>query len=102
MKEKTLSLLSVLTSIFATLCWTGGLILAPLGLGAVGSAYFSNMTKYKPLFVILTVGMLYWSYSIIEKKKPNKITKIIFWMAAIVSIIIMYLPNIIRLLRIQL
>lgn len=102
MKAKALSFLSIFTSIFATLCWTGGLILAPLGLGAVGSAYFSNMTKYKPLFVILTLGMLYWSYSIIEKKRSSKTTKIIFWIAAIVSIIIMYLPNIIGLLNIQL
>lgn len=102
MKEKVLSVLSIFTSIFATLCWTGGLILAPLGLGALGSAYFSNMTKYKPLFVILTVGMLYWSYSIIEKKKSSKTTKIIFWVAAIVSIIVMFLPNILNLLGIQL
>ena len=95
MKEKILSVSSIFTAIFATLCWTGGLILAPLGLGALGSAYFGNMTKYKPLFVILTVGMLYWSYTIIEKKKSNKSTKIIFWFAAIIAIFIMYLPNII-------
>ena len=95
MKEKILSVSSIFTAIFATLCWTGGLILAPLGLGALGSAYFANMTKYKPLFVVLTVGMLYWSYTIIEKKKSNKATKIIFWFAAIIAIFIMYLPNII-------
>lgn len=102
MKARVLSFLSIFTSIIATLCWTGGLILSLLGLGAVGSAYFSNMTKYKPLFVILTIGMLYWSYSIIEKKKTNKTTKIIFWIAAIVSITIMYLPNILNLLKVKL
>ena len=99
MKEKVLGLLSIFTSIFATLCWTGGLILAPLGLGAVGSAYFSNMTKYKPMFVILTAGLLYWSYSIIEKKKSSKANKVVFWLAAITSIIIIYLPNIIVLVN---
>lgn len=97
MKEKLLSISSIFTAIFATLCWTGGLILAPLGLGALGSAYFANMTKYKPLFVILTVGLLYWSYSIIEKKKSSKSTKLIFWIAAIIAIFVMYLPNIIAL-----
>ena len=71
--------------------------MAPLGLGALGSAYFANMTKYKPLFVILTVGLLYWSYSIIEKKKSSKSTKLIFWIAAIIAIFVMYLPNIIAL-----
>lgn len=100
MKEKFLSILPIFTSIFATLCWTGGLILAPLGLGALGSAYFANMTKFKPLFVIITVGLLYWSYSIIEKKKNiSKITKIIFWISAIVSITVIYLPNILNLLE---
>ena len=99
MKEKVLSFLSIFTSIFATLCWTGGLILAPLGLGAVGSAYFANMTKYKPLFVILTAGLLYWFYSIIEKKKSSKMNKIIFWLAAIISILIIYLPNIISIIN---
>lgn len=97
MKEKLLSISSIFTAIFATLCWTGGLILAPLGLGALGSAYFANMTKYKPLFVILTVGLLYWSYSIIEKKKSSKSTKLIFWIATIIAIFVMYLPNIIAL-----
>ena len=101
MKEKVLSFLSIFTSIFATLCWTGGLILAPLGLGAVGSAYFANMTKYKPLFVFLTVGLLYWSYSIIEKKRSSKTTKVLFWIATIISIVIIYLPNIIRILKIK-
>ena len=60
------------------------------------------MTRYKPLFVILTLGLLYWSYSILEKKGSSKATKVIFWIAAVIAIIIMYLPNIIRLLKIQL
>jgi len=67
MKEKILSILPIFTSIFAALCWTGGLILVPLGLGAIGSAYFSNMTKYKPLFVLLTAGLFILSYRLIEK-----------------------------------
>ena len=98
MKEKFLSIISIFTAIFATLCWTGGLILAPLGLGALGSAYFSNMTKYKPLFVIITAGLLYYSYTILEKKKSSTINKIIFWISAILSIFIIYLPNILNLL----
>ncbi|NLY46647.1 MAG: hypothetical protein GX053_11795 [Tissierella sp.] len=56
------------------------------------------MTKYKPLFVIITAGLLYWSYTIIEKKNSSKITKIIFWISAIVSMAVIYLPTILNLL----
>lgn len=94
MKEKIMSILSVFTSLFATLCWTGGLILAPLGLGALGSAYFANMGRFKPLFTVITVALLYWSFTIIYNKdrKSSMVTKIIFWISAILSLIILYLP----------
>lgn len=100
MKEKIVSVLSVFTSIFAALCWTGGILLAPLGLGALGTAYFSNMTKYKPLFTILTGILIYWSYSIIEKKNSSKMVKIFFLITAITSILILYSPTILRFLNI--
>ncbi len=94
MKEKILGILSVFTSIFAALCWTGGILLAPLGLGALGTAYFAGMAKYKPLFVILTAILIYWSYSIIEKRNSSKATKIFFWIIATISILILFSPNI--------
>jgi len=75
------------------------LILASLGLGSIGTAYFSNMTKYKPFFVILTAIMMYWAYSIIEKKNPSKGTKIFFWTSAVVSLFILYLPTILGFLN---
>ena len=100
MKEKIISALSIFTSLFAALCWTGGILLAPLGLGALGTAYFANMTKYKPLFVILTGILIYWSYSIIEKKNSNKNTKVFFWIMFIVSTLILVSPNILGFLNI--
>lgn len=96
MKEKLLSIASVFTAIFAALCWSGGLILASLGLGTIGVTYFSGLTKYKPLFIILTAILLYWSYSIIEKKNSNRITRIIFWISAVLAILMAYLPTILR------
>lgn len=100
MKEKLLGALSIFTSLFAALCWTGGILLAPLGLGALGTAYFSNLTKYKPLFTILTGILIYWSYTIIEKKNSSKKVKVFFWITAIVSISILYSPTILRFLNI--
>lgn len=97
MKEKLLSILSVFTAIGAAFCWGGGLILASLGLGTIGSAYFSNLTKYKPIFVILTAVMLYWSYTLIEKRNSSKATKMIFWISAVFSVFILYYPTILRL-----
>jgi hypothetical protein len=72
------------------------LILASLGLGTIGFSYFSNLTKYKPLFVILTGVMLYYSYSLIEKRNAGKNTRILFWISAIISILIIYYPTILR------
>ncbi|MGO1469404.1 MAG: hypothetical protein ACTHW2_05220 [Tissierella sp.] len=70
------------------------MLLAPLGLGALGSAYFAGMAKYKPLFVILTGILIYWAYSIIEKRNSSKKTKIFFWIMAILSMLILFSPNI--------
>lgn len=94
MKEKLLSILSVFTAFGAAFCWSGGLILASLGLGTV---YLSSLTKYKPIFVIVTGILMYWSYSIIEKRNSSKGTKIFFWISAIISILILYYPTILRL-----
>lgn len=54
------------------------------------------MSKYKPLFTIITAGLLYWSYSIIEKKNPTKRNKIIFGVSAILSILALYYPIFLR------
>lgn len=96
MKERLLSIFSVVPAFFAAFCWGGGLILASLGLGTFGAAYFSNLTKYKPIFVIITALMLYLSYSIIEKKNSSKKTRLIFWLSASASIIIIYYPTLLR------
>ena len=96
MKEKFISVSSIFAAIAASLCWSGGLILASLGLGSIGSAYFANLTKYKPLFVIITGFLLYKAYSNIEKKNATKTTKIIFWLSAAVSIFVLYYPTILR------
>jgi len=98
MKEKFLSILSVFTAFGAAFCWGGGLILASLGLGTIGTAYLSNLTKYKPIFVIVTAILMYWSYSLIEKRNSNRTTKIIFWISAVVSILILYYPTILSLI----
>lgn len=95
MKEKLLSFSSIFSAIFAALCWSGPLILATLGLGSIGSAYFAGLTRYKPIFVIITGILLYRAYSIMEKKGADKKTQLIFWVSAVASILILYSPNII-------
>lgn len=96
MKEKVLSVLSIFTAFGAAFCWSGGLILVSLGLGTISTAYLSNLTKYKPALVITTATLIYWSYSIIEKRNSSKGTKILFWISAIISILILYYPVILR------
>mgnify|MGYP003811773473 FL=1 len=99
MKEKLMGVLSIFTALFASLCWSGTLILAALGLGSVGSAYFSNMTKFKPLFVLLTGLLIYKGYVSLEKKKASKFTKIFFYISSFLAIIMLYLPTIINYLN---
>ncbi len=70
--------------------------MASLGLGSVGSAYFANLTKFKPLFVLITGILLYKGYSVMEKKNASKGTKIFFWISAAVSILALYYPTILR------
>lgn len=70
--------------------------MASLGLGSVGSAYFANLTKFKPLFVLITGILLYKGYSVIEKKNASKGTKIFFWISAAISILALYYPTILR------
>lgn len=68
--------------------------MASLGLGSVGSAYFSNLTQYKPIFVLITGILLYKGYSVIEKKNASRGTKIFFWISAVISILALYYPTI--------
>ena len=68
--------------------------MASLGLGSVGTAYFSNLTKYKPIFVIITGILLYKSYGMIEKNNSGKATRIIFWVSATLAILALYYPTI--------
>ncbi|WP_422486912.1 hypothetical protein [Gudongella sp. DL1XJH-153] len=68
--------------------------MASLGLGSVGTAYFANLTKYKPIFVIITGILLYITYSRIEKKNAGKTTRIIFWVSAALAILALYYPTI--------
>lgn len=99
MKEKLMSILSIFTGLFASLCWSGTLILATLGLGSVGSAYFANLTKFKPLFVLLTGLLIYKGYISLEKKNASKSTKLFFYISSSLAILMLYLPTIITFLN---
>lgn len=70
--------------------------MASLGLGSVGSAYFSNLTQYKPIFVLITGILLYKGYCVIEEKNASKGTKIFFWISAAISILALYYPTILN------
>lgn len=96
MKEKFLSMLAIFPAIGAALCWGGGIILASLGLGSIGFSYFAGLSKFKPLFVLITAGLLYYSYSLIEKRNADKKTRIFFWISAVLSVLIIYYPTILR------
>lgn len=95
-KEKFLAVGSVFSAIIASLCWGGGLILASLGLGGITTAYFSNMSRFKPFFVLLTAFFIYKAHGIIEKKESKNL-KILFFISSGLAILILYYPIILGL-----
>lgn len=92
MKEKLLSIFSVMSALFAIICWSGGAILISLGLGTAGLTYFSGLSKYKPIFVIFTAITLYFAYTTIEKKNSSRKSKILFLICALLCCLILYSP----------
>lgn len=75
--------------------------MASLGLGTAGSAYFANLTKYKPIFVLITGILIYKSYTIIEKRNAGKGTRIFFWVSAVIAVLALYYPTILRFLGVS-
>jgi methionyl-tRNA synthetase len=71
--------------------------LASLGLGASGFAFLGGLSKYRSLFVILTGIMLAAGYWLMDSKKTSKSSKIIYWISALIAVIMLYLPTILSL-----
>lgn len=96
MKEKLLGFGAAISSLLAMLCWVGPVIFLSLGLGGIGLASLDFLAPYRPLFVILAAGSLYFAHKYMEKGTPSKLTKIAVWVSTVFVFIFMITPMFIR------
>jgi methionyl-tRNA synthetase len=68
--------------------------LASLGLGASGFAFLGGLSKYRSLFVVLTGIALATGYWLMDSRKTSKSSKIVYWISAVLAILMLYLPTI--------
>lgn len=87
MKEKILSVGSIITSFFASICCIGVPLFSILGLSGLGLASVPIISPYKNIFMMLTVLMLGIAHYFMAKNNSTpKSTRIILWISTIISI----------------
>ncbi|HVA67103.1 MAG TPA: mercuric transporter MerT family protein [Elusimicrobiota bacterium] len=68
MKNKLISIAAVVSAALASVCCIGPLVLAALGLGSLGAA--AGLTRYRPLFLVLTTIVLAIGFYLAYRKRP--------------------------------
>jgi len=87
MKEKILSVGSIISSFFASICCIGIPLLSVLGLSGIGFSFAPVITPYKNVFIVITALMLGVAHYIIAKNKSTpKTTRIILWISTVISV----------------
>lgn len=67
MKNKLVAIAAVVTAALASVCCIGPLVLAALGLGSLGAA--AGLTRYRPLFLVLTAIILAVGFYLAYRKR---------------------------------
>lgn len=106
--HKTTLIGSILTAILASICCIGPIVFAVLGIS--GAGFVLKFEAYRPLFIILAVGLLGTAFYFTYKKKPaeecadgtycanpksDRINKIILWIATVLIFAAIFFPTII-------
>jgi hypothetical protein len=73
----------------------GPVIFLSLGLGGIGLTYLDFLAPYRPLFVVLAAGSLYFAHKYMEKGNPSKLTKITVWVSTVFVFVFMIMPMLI-------
>ena len=86
MKEKLLSIGSLITSFLAAICCIGIALFTFFGLSGLGLAFASTITPYSNIFIVLTIIMLGLAhYLMVKNNVKSKSTQIFLWLATILS-----------------
>ncbi|MCH7760509.1 hypothetical protein IIA15_03780 [candidate division TA06 bacterium] len=103
MKEKATAVGAVFAAVGASLCCTGPLVLAALGLGGIG--FVHSVAKYQNFFIPLTILFLgsahYFTWRKKEKCGPDgvcvtpkgdRLRKVILWVATGFAVFFLFFP----------
>lgn len=90
----------IVSAILASICCIGPLFIAILGIGSIG--IFSSLERYRPLFILITFGVLGTAFYLTYRKKKNadaccelkrdRIKKIALWVIAIIAVVLLLFP----------
>ena len=109
MKEKATAVGAVFAAVGASLCCTGPVVLAALGLGGVG--FVASVEKYRNFFIPVTVLLLGSAHYFTWRKKGrcgpdgecitskgDRLRKVILWIATGFAIFFLSFPYLLQLL----
>lgn len=97
---------SIVSAVLASICCIGPIIFATFGIGGAGLVL--KFEEYRPLFIVIAVALLGTAGYFVYRKKPGKecapdsfcanprsgrINKIIFWGAAILVAVSIFIPT---------
>ena len=87
MKEKILSVGSIIASFLASICCVGIPLLSIFGLSGIVLASVSVISPYRNIFVVLTALMLGVAhYIMVRNNNKSKNTRIILWISTVISV----------------
>lgn len=103
-KTKWTTLGTIGAALLASSCCIGPLVLAGLGLGAVGVA--GALERFRPLFIVIALAILGVGFYLTYRKRPTECQdgvctsrassrwgRIALWIVAVVVLVILFFPN---------
>lgn len=89
MKEKILSVGSIISSFLASICCVGIALFSALGFSGLGLSFISVFSPYKKFFMVLAILMLGTAhYTMVKNSNASKSTRIILWTSTIITIVL--------------
>ncbi len=87
MKEKLLSIGSLMASFLASICCIGTVVFTALGLSGLGFSFIPAISRYKNLFTVLSLLMLGAAHYLMGKNRNTaRSTRIILWISTLMSV----------------
>jgi len=86
-KETLSSIGAIVASFFAMMCWVGPVILVSLGLGTFGLTFFQRLAPYRPIFILVAGGSLFYVHLQMERGKMSKKYQKVIWLMTFIAVL---------------